>query len=71
MMHRLNNHVLQQFANQSRSPVTGEVDLASFAELIVKECGAIQHKRFCEHGDVWYDLLLNHFGIPTNDKVAM
>lgn len=33
------------------------------SELIIKECGAIQRRRFCEHGDVSWDLLLDHFGI--------
>lgn len=34
-----------------------------FAELIIKECGAVQHKRFCEHGDVSWDILMQHFGV--------
>ena len=34
-----------------------------FAELLVKECGAVQHRRFCEHGDVSWDILMQHFGI--------
>jgi hypothetical protein len=37
--------------------------LERFAELIVKECAAVQHKRFCEHGDVSWDILMQHFGI--------
>jgi hypothetical protein len=34
-----------------------------FAELIVKECARVQHKRFCEHGDVSWDILMEHFGV--------
>jgi len=34
-----------------------------FAELLVNECGAVQHRRFCEHGDVSWDILMQHFGI--------
>ena len=34
-----------------------------FAELIVKECATVQHKRFCEHGDVSWDILMEHFGV--------
>lgn len=37
--------------------------LEKFAELIVKECAAVQHKRFCEHGDVSWDILMEHFGV--------
>lgn len=33
------------------------------AELIVKECATVQHKRFCEHGDVSWDILMEHFGV--------
>ena len=38
-------------------------ELEKFAELIVKECAAVQHKRFCEHGDVSWDILMEHFGV--------
>jgi hypothetical protein len=34
-----------------------------FAELIIKECARVQHKRFCEHGDVSWDILMEHFGV--------
>ncbi len=37
--------------------------LQKFAELIVKECARVQHKRFCEHGDVSWDILMQHFGV--------
>ena len=37
--------------------------IEKFAELIIKECGAVQHKRFCEHGDVSWDILMQHFGV--------
>ncbi len=36
-----------------------------FAELIVRECASVQHKRFCEHGDVSWDILMEHFGVPS------
>ena len=39
--------------------------LTKFAELIIKECGAVQHKRFCEHGDVSWDILMQHFGVEA------
>jgi hypothetical protein len=38
-------------------------DLEYFAELIVRECARVQHKRFCEHGDVSWDILMEHFGV--------
>ena len=34
-----------------------------FAELIIQECAIVQHKRFCEHGDVSWDILMEHFGV--------
>lgn len=37
-----------------------------FAELIVKECATVQHKRFCEHGDVSWDILMEHFGVEDD-----
>lgn len=37
--------------------------LEKFAELIVQECARVQHERFCEHGDVSWDILMEHFGI--------
>ena len=40
-------------------------DMEKFAELIVRECIRIQHERFCEHGDVSYDIILEHFGFKT------
>lgn len=33
------------------------------AELIVRECATVQHERFCEHGDVSWDVLMHHFGV--------
>ena len=41
----------------------GEGNIEKFAELIVKECATVQHKRFCEHGDVSWDILMEHFGV--------
>lgn len=41
----------------------GEGNLEQFAKLIVRECARIQHKRFCEHGDVSWDILMEHFGV--------
>lgn len=42
----------------------GEMPTAlKFAELIIKECATVQHKRFCEHGDVSWDILMEHFGV--------
>ena len=38
-------------------------DNEKFAELIVRECARVQHKRFCEHGDVSWDILMEHFGV--------
>lgn len=40
-----------------------EFSREKFAELIVKECASVQHKRFCEHGDVSWDILMEHFGV--------
>jgi hypothetical protein len=37
--------------------------MEKLAELIVKECARVQHKRFCEHGDVSWDILMQHFGV--------
>lgn len=39
------------------------VSQEKFAELVVKECARVQHKRFCEHGDVSWDILMQHFGV--------
>jgi hypothetical protein len=39
------------------------VKARKFAELIIKECARVQHKRFCEHGDVSWDILMEHFGV--------
>lgn len=36
------------------------------AELIVKECATVQHKRFCEQGDVSWDILMHHFGVEES-----
>ena len=44
----------------------GPVQRASveeFVELIVKECARLQHVRFCQEGDVSWDMLMRHFGI--------
>ena len=44
----------------------GPVQRASveeFVDLIVKECARVQHERFCQEGDVSWDLLMHHFGI--------
>ena len=43
--------------------VFSDTELEKFAELIVKECARVQHKRFCEHGDVSWDILMQHFGV--------
>ena len=40
-----------------------ETGIEQFAELIVKECARVQHVRFCQEGDVSWDLLMHHFGI--------
>jgi hypothetical protein len=39
------------------------VKARKFAELIIKECARVQHKRFCEHGDVSWDILMEYFGV--------
>ena len=39
--------------------------IETFAELIVRECIRMQHERFCEHGDVSDDIILEHFGFKT------
>ena len=48
---------------ETRIWVFSEVDQTKFAELIVKECARVQHKRFCEHGDVSWDILMEYFGV--------
>jgi hypothetical protein len=42
---------------------TYSFDKEKFAQLIVKECARVQHKRFCEHGDVSWDILMEYFGV--------
>lgn len=37
--------------------------LEELIKSVIKECGRIQHERFCEHGDVSWDILMEHFGI--------
>jgi hypothetical protein len=49
--------------------ILDKVGIEKFAELLVKECAAIQHKRFCEHGDVSWDLLLEHFDIKDDRQL--
>ena len=43
--------------------VFSDTELEKLAELLIKECARVQHKRFCEHGDVSWDILMQHFGV--------
>jgi hypothetical protein len=51
------------FAGAGIYSIHNKDEVEKFAELIVKECARVQHKRFCEHGDVSWDILMEHFGV--------
>lgn len=72
------NPIIKQFATKSNlafetndnelfcnsvEDVDISTEIQQFAELIIKECARVQHVRFCEHGDVSWDILMEHFGI--------
>ena len=63
------NERIKEIAEQARLEVNVAEGIAGplynkkFAELIVRECARIQHERFCQEGDVSWDLLMRHFGI--------
>lgn len=67
------NERIQELAQQaglkkdhgSDREYVGDFDWRQFAELIIKECATVQHKRFCEHGDVSWDILMEHFGVES------
>jgi len=48
---------------RAMSAEESETAYKKFAQLIVQECARVQHKRFCEHGDVSWDILMEHFGV--------
>lgn len=55
--------LIEQSGAGDVTPVGFHKYLEKFAELIVRECATVQHKRFCEHGDVSWDILMEHFGV--------
>ena len=64
----MNKHIAKLYdeaivLNGNSDYIAGELDVEKFAELIVRECATVQHKRFCEHGDVSWDILMEHFGV--------
>lgn len=59
------NPRIKELIEQSEDPEHGFIIPEKFAELIVKECARVQHKRFCEHGDVSWDILMQHFGVKV------
>lgn len=63
MNERIDELMLEASTTGKRQVWFTRAEVEHVAELIVKECATVQHKRFCEHGDVSWDILMEHFGV--------